>query len=751
MEDVSNMEESYSTSNDQSSVATFLSTEDSMVNKQVRKSCDGCAKAKKKCDGNMPCYCCKRWCIQCVYSHKLRPGPVPKHLRNSEGKKTRTVAIVSDIGPDNSSIASIRSENGEWISIQGYDKNSEICSMLSSHNPSFDDSHSMMYLNHSSRTSTINSTSSSRRNSFSAISQLENLHSPTHTVQPISQPIYSEINLHEIMRLIPDILVSSQSIFKENELQMIHIHLEVGNRIIPILNKRILTVGIHGVLSLDPSTKQNSQVLASIALMWCSCGLGSAFLNSPQALVYASYAKEKIQECTDTKSDLVIRAYLALEILYQQSYYLNLPILLPGLSQLRYHVGMFSSIAENLIIQSPNTQISEMTKVISDTIKVWDIQFSKLTANSYTSVMNQGTKDLMILSPELRINAYINKISLQWHLYLYLQKFRTTSGSIILPSLPGTNLDIDHVSSLSMDMIFLSALSTSGPSFQDPFHYVMLQLSIILHRIFLGQAILGLQELTVLGTLLYNNCKKIVYTSHAWHWIHLIVQMLFHSKLPDSDLQCLTISKELILQMNRLCRRSCYDEVTVSLGPSIDLSATTTSCNSNSSSSSSSRSVSTVGSYEKEYSVDLFSHIDTKDIKRSVNQADNSNPLFALADIACQQYDEFDTSDSRPRKKTQSQSSVNSPKNEISSNSMVRQYIHSGGFYPYNNVSNNQMKSPTVVTNSSQPLGIYINQMSYNHVIAILDLNRPLPWESDDKKIFHRRDTSYDKYTLIAD
>eukprot|EP01035_Chromulina_nebulosa_P017802 gene17802-23410_t len=676
MEDVSNMEESFSTSNDQSSVATFLSTEDGVVNKQVRKSCDGCAKAKKKCDGNMPCYCCKRWGIQCVYSHKLRPGPVPKHLRNADGKKTRTVAIVSDIGPDNSSIASIRSENGEWISIQGYDKNSEVSSMISSHNASFDESHSMMYLNHSSRTSAINSTSSSRRNSFSAISQQENpmlLHSPTHTIQPIAQPIYSEINLHDIMRLIPEILVSSQSIFKENELQMIHIHLEVGNRIIPILNKRILTVGIHGVLSLDPSTKQNSQVLASIALMWCSCGLGSAFLNSPQALVYASYAKEKIQECLDTKADLVIRAYLALEILYQQCYYLNLPMLLPGLSSLRYYIGMYSNIAENLIIQSPDNQISEVTKVLADTIKVWDIQFSKLTASSYISVMNQGTKDLMFLSPEF------------------------PSGSIIIPSLPGTNLDIDHVSSLSMDMIFLSALSTSGPSFQDPFHYVMLQLSIILHRIFLGQAILGLQELTVLGTLLYNNCKKIVYTSHAWHWIHLIVQMLFHSKLPDSDLQCLTISKELILQMNRLCRRSCYDEVTVSLGPSIDLSATTTSCNSNSSSSSSSRSDSTVGSYEKEYSVDLFSHIASKDIKRSVSQLDNSNPLFALADIACQQYDEFDTSDSKPRKKTQSQSTVSSPKNEISCNSM----------------------SPTVVANSSQPLAILLfNIIPYKAIAA---------------------------------
>lgn len=42
---------------------------------QIRKSCDVCSRAKKKCDGNIPCMSCIRWNMPCKYSTKLKPGP----------------------------------------------------------------------------------------------------------------------------------------------------------------------------------------------------------------------------------------------------------------------------------------------------------------------------------------------------------------------------------------------------------------------------------------------------------------------------------------------------------------------------------------------------------------------------------------------------------------------------------------------------------------------------------------------------
>lgn len=61
---------------------------------QIRKSCDVCSKAKKKCNGEMPCASCIRWKVQCSYSMKLKPGPnsstkAVNHDSNSQTKKQR--------------------------------------------------------------------------------------------------------------------------------------------------------------------------------------------------------------------------------------------------------------------------------------------------------------------------------------------------------------------------------------------------------------------------------------------------------------------------------------------------------------------------------------------------------------------------------------------------------------------------------------------------------------------------------------
>jgi len=48
---------------------------------KLRNSCNACTRAKKKCDGGMPCGYCLRWQDVCIYQHRSRPGPVGKKKR----------------------------------------------------------------------------------------------------------------------------------------------------------------------------------------------------------------------------------------------------------------------------------------------------------------------------------------------------------------------------------------------------------------------------------------------------------------------------------------------------------------------------------------------------------------------------------------------------------------------------------------------------------------------------------------------
>lgn len=82
----------------------------------------------------------------------------------------------------------------------------------------------------------------------------------------------------------------------------------------------------------------------------------------------------------------------------------------------------------------------------------------------------------------------------------------------------------------------------------------MIQLSIILHLIFSNQPYLACLELSSLGDFLCHHVD-VLYVRYVWPWCHLILRMLYQSKMPHSLLQSLAIGKHLLLQMPRLSRR----------------------------------------------------------------------------------------------------------------------------------------------------------------------------------------------------
>lgn len=230
----------------------------------------------------------------------------------------------------------------------------------------------------------------------------------------------------------------------------------------------------------------------------------------------------------------------------------------------------------------------------------------------------------------------------------------------------------------------------------------------------------------------------------------MMLQVLHQSKVLDAKFYCLTIGKRLIQHMHRFMKRSQFvDPVFYDIdGSEIihEISRDTTKLPSQGLKSE---------AVIKTESIDKTSTEKSKLSNESIKDKD-STALLDFADIVLQQMDK--PQEKRVKLNRDKSSSIVTDSDCIG-NDVIASSV-SGNKSPISSslssisassVSSNLSDGNSNLINSvySIPSVLYISQLTLEQIICIIDLNRPLPWDSVAKRTAYVRDSSYDLCTLI--
>jgi len=498
------------------SVREEKSVRKGIVTNTTRKSCDVCAKAKKKCDGSSPCASCSRWGMVCVYSKKLKPGPHGAHKRSKEGlplpsgKKAKFSHDISD--------------------------SSDYCgNVLKSQMPSLP--------------LPGGSSSFFSKAMYSPDIKTQQAMASQYKSRNPSPP--TDIPFQSIAQLDGNPGITGSTLFGQRETFFVQLHLHLANSNVPICNMNILSEGIENIMSCKGKLQfPSSRSSAVVALTWCACALGASTMQNDIAMqFYLQYAVESLRNTFEDASDIVARAFLALEIV--NHVFANPPFSATDSSSFSsrksYVMGRYRAIGQAILDSIQIQEVQDETRLLLVYCSLLERTFVRSsllskhadTAGSlsieYFEEFDCVQKGLSAgIDMRLLLSAYCNKASLEW-----IMRLRNAMQSTVkLTNQPFSGVcdvswkipQIEHLKRLATGLTYLSMLGESCHT--EPVTFIYLQVVVGLHRIQVGMISIALEEFSKLANFIIMR-PLLLFCPQMWHCVHTVLCILYQYK--DSD------------------------------------------------------------------------------------------------------------------------------------------------------------------------------------------------------------------------
>lgn len=292
---------------------------------QIRKSCDACSRAKKKCDGNVPCMNCMRLNTYCKYSTKLKPGPQGTSSTTKGDSSTSSAAakrpFKQQLPPSPSQVPTV-----DPVAIN--------------------------------------------------------------EVVPISKPKPDnsrEMPRIDVARAAYSIKHVGQKSFGQKEIFFVQLHLRLTNSNFPFCDSNTLSEGVQHISNINTCLSADSS--ASVALVWCVCAMGASAMHDSSMTTYGKYARDALHSAFDESTDLVARAFFALDIVNHLSTGLTLET--SGVNARSRH-GLYRDLGEALLASLEDSAIKPETRTLLFQARCIDHAFGSCHDGSSRTVPARG-------------------------------------------------------------------------------------------------------------------------------------------------------------------------------------------------------------------------------------------------------------------------------------------------------------------------------------------------------------------------